>query len=558
MLTQLIVKDFTLVDALELEFQGGMSVISGETGAGKSIILNALGLALGDRADTSLIADGATRAEISASFEIGDNPDAMAWLQERDLVAAGSGDCILRRVIGRDGRSRGFINGTPATVADMKSLGDMLIDIHSQHEHQSLLKRETQRKLLDEFGDHMKLAEKVRDVYYDYKASSEELNSLISNSQEQASRLQLLNYQATELQELAVRPGEYEQLEQEQKRLANAESILHNCHQAIEMCQQDDNANALHQISAAIGLLNEVDDDAVRAVVELLDSSRIQIEEAIHDLQRFRDDFQIDPDRLSEVEERLSDIYEVSRKHRVDPAEIPDLEKRINDELASLEGIDNDIESLNAKTEELKTSWREAADALGKARRKAARTLGKKVSGQLAELGMRGARLNVELSPDEAREPSPQGLESIEFLISTNPGQDPRPLGKIASGGELSRISLAIQVVTADTSKIPTLVFDEVDVGIGGGVAEVVGTLLRQLGHKAQIICVTHLPQVAAQGHCHYRVTKSSDESRTATCITPLQDDEKVSEIARMLGGVEMTEQSLAHAREMFQKAQTG
>lgn len=558
MLTQLIVKDFTLVDLLELEFQGGMSVISGETGAGKSIILNALGLALGDRADTSLIADGATRAEISASFDITDNPDAIAWLQERELMASDSPDCILRRLVGRDGRSRGFINGTPATVADMKMLGDMLIDIHSQHEHQSLLKRETQRKLLDEFGDHVNLANQVRELYYQYKTASEELNSLVHSSQEQSSRLQLLNYQAAELQELAIKPGEYEQLEQEQKRLANAESILHNCYQAIEMCQQDDNANALHQISTAIGLLNEIDDDAVRAVVEMLDSSKIQIEEAIHDLQRFREDFEVDPGRLSEVEQRLSDIYEISRKHRVDPGEIPDLEQRINDELASLEGIDNDIDSLTRKTEELRMSWRETAETLSKSRRKTATKLAKRVSDRLDELGMRGAKLKVELSPDEAREPSPQGLESIEFLISTNPGQDPRPLGKIASGGELSRISLAIQVVTADTSKIPTLVFDEVDVGIGGGVAEVVGTLLRQLGTRAQIICVTHLPQVAAQGHCHYRVTKSSDESRAATGISPLKDDEKVSEIARMLGGVEVTEQSLAHAREMFDNAQAG
>lgn len=558
MLTQLIVKDFTLVDSLELEFHAGMSVISGETGTGKSIILNALALALGDRADTTLIADGATRAEISASFDIGNHSDANAWLQERELSGVDSHECILRRLIGRDGRSRGFINGTPATVADMKALGDMLIDIHSQHEHQSLLKRDTQRKLLDEFGDHVTFAQEVRDLYHQHRAASEQLSSLIANSEEQSSRLQLLNYQATELNELAIAPGEHEQLENEHKRLANAESVLNNCHQAIELCQQDDNGNALQYVSSAIQLLNNIDDDAIHSVTELLDSSRIQIQEAIHDLDRFKDEFEVDPGRLQEVETRLSDIYEIARKHRVDPGEIPDLEKRINEELGSLENIDTDIETLTEKTEKLNAGWHDAAKKLGKARRTTADLLGKKVSDQLQDLGMAGATFAIKLAQNDDPGPAPHGSESVEFLVSTNPGQEPRPLGKIASGGELSRISLAIQVATADTTKVPTLVFDEVDVGIGGGVAEVIGHLLRQLGNKTQILCVTHLPQVAAQGHCHYRVTKSADESGAATSITPLSDTEKVAEIARMLGGVEMTEQSMAHAREMFRKAQYG
>ncbi len=555
MLTQLIVKDFALVDHLDLEFRDGMSVISGETGAGKSIILSALGLALGDRADISLIARGAERAEISATFDIGDNDDASAWLQRRDLTDHDGPQCILRRVIGRDGRSRGFINGTPSTVTDMKALGDMLMDIHSQHEHQSLLKRETQRRLLDEFGGLVSQACKVEELYRKFRECKDRLEALVADSAEQSSRLQLLEYQSAELAELGITAGEYTQLEQEQKRLANAETILRNCHQAMAACQEDD-AGALRQLSMAIQLLSDADDKAIRATAELLESSRIQIEEAVRDLVRFTDEFEMDPGRLAEVETRLGQIYDISRKHRVEPGEIPALEKRINDELASLADVDNDIEALTEEAGGLEDAYSAAAEELGKGRRKAASALEKSVSDRFSNLGMPGASLKVALSPAGEGAPAPGGLEQVEFLISTNPGQEPRPLNKIASGGELSRISLAIQVVTADTSKVPTLVFDEVDVGIGGGVAEVVGSLLRQLGERAQIVCVTHLPQVAAQGHNHYRVTKASDARQATTHITPLSDGEKVAEIARMLGGLEMTEQSVAHAEEMFRNAQ--
>ena len=555
MLTHLIVQNFALADHIELAFDQGMSVITGETGAGKSILLNALGLALGDRADTGAIASGADRAEISATFDISRISDARDWLADRELDA--EDECILRRTVSRDGRSRGYINGAQVTVKDLKALGDMLIDIHSQHEHQSLLKRDTHRRLLDEYADTRALAGEVESIAQEYQQTSAQLERRSQDSEEMQARVQLLTYQVEELAALGVTEGETGKLEEEQRRLSGAESIINACRVAVDACAENDEINALTLIGQAISALREIDLKASRDIVEMLESSRIQLQEAAGDIARLESDIELDPARLELVESRLDDIYQAARKHRVEPDALPGLLDELGTELESLGNSDEEIARLEKALAALESDYGKAAARLTKARTKAAENLIAAINEQLGQLGMGGARFDVALEPREGAEIHPAGREQIEFLISTNPGQTPRSLNRIASGGELSRISLAIQVVTADTSDTPTLVFDEVDVGIGGAVAEVVGTLLRRLGQKAQIVCVTHLPQVAAQGHHHFRVVKQSGSDAASTAIEALAPDEKVEEIARMLGGKALTKQTLAHASEMFQAAQS-
>jgi len=569
MLIYLKVQNFALVDQLELEFDAGMSVISGETGAGKSILLDALGLCLGDRADIGFIGAGAEKAEIHATFELtgnskghkkngAENAMALAWLRERELLT-NDAECILRRVISKDGRSRGFINGAPSTVADMKALGEMLIDIHSQHEHQSLLKKDTHRRLLDEFGGLSKSALEVTSLYQDYHKTLNHLEKITSESEERAAQFQLLSYQVGELNELAIEANEHIALEQEQKQLTGAESILTNCHAAVELCSGGDpesSSSISDQLAHAITLLTRIELPVLAPIVELFTSGQIQLDEAIADLERFVETFEADPERLQIVEERLSAIYETARKHRIQPSEIPDFHAKIAGELEALSHSEEDVATLTATLAEQKAAYYKKAGNLSKARVKAARKLETSVGKQLIRLGMTGAVFKIELTPLDTSTPAARGQEDIEFLISTNPGQSPRSLNKIASGGELSRISLAIQVVTADTSRVPTLIFDEVDVGIGGAVAEVVGNLLRELGQKAQIVCVTHLPQVASQGHHHYLVAKAGTKTKVTTDIVVLDQQARIEEIARMLGGIDLTKQSIAHAREMFELAQ--
>ncbi len=555
MLNQLFVQNIALVDRLELHFEAGMSVITGETGAGKSVMLDALGLALGDRADTGLIAGDAEKAEVHASFDLTGNPGAIRWLAERDL-GTDENEALLRRVVTRDGRSRGYINGSPVTVADLRDLGDLLLDIHSQHEHQSLLRRETHRRLLDEFGNSVTQSASVGNLARRHAETKAALDHLISASAEQSARVQLLTYQANELETLDVRDGETSALEAEQKMLSGADAILRTCNEVMLLCEEDEDA-ALARLGRATHLLGDVDLPTVRPILELLESSSIQLAEAMSDLGRFADNLEQNPARLTEVEDRLSTIYDLARKHRVEPAELPGLLTTISEELATLANADSQIEALSTELETLATAYRQAAKELTLTRRRSAKRLTDQVSRQLTSLGMGGAKFEVALRDRHDSVPHPHGAEDIEFLISTNPGQPPRSLGRIASGGELSRISLAIQVVTAATSHIPTLVFDEVDVGIGGAIAEVVGSLLRQLGTRTQVICVTHLPQVASQGHQQYRVSKSADKKRARTRIDMLTQTERIEEIARMLGGLDLTDQSLAHARAMFEAAST-
>lgn len=554
MLTHLTVRNFALARHIELDFNRGMTVITGETGAGKSILLDALGLALGDRADTGAIAAGADRAEVCATFDLARIEDARAWLAQRELDT--DGECILRRTVSADGRSKGYINGTQVTVREMKALGDMLIDIHSQHEHQSLLKRDTHRRLLDAFADATSLAAEVSELAGRHAALSDELSGFRADSEEQQARFQLLTYQVEELATLALGEDETTRLEEEQRRLAGAESILTACRNALDACTEAESGNASDLIGAAIAQLKQVDIAETRAIVDMLESSRIQLQEASSDLSRFESTVELDPARLSTVESRLDDIYTAARKHRVEPDGLPALQETLTGELESLGSADERIDELEAQLAAVLTEYQSQAARLSKARKQAAETLAGKVNAQLSLLGMGGARFAVDLTVREQSLPHASGAESVEFLIATNPGQSPRALNRIASGGELSRISLAIQVVTADTSDVPTLVFDEVDVGIGGAVAEVVGQLLRQLGTQAQIICVTHLAQVASQGHQHFQVAKEAEKDTAETRINTLDQEDRIEEIARMLGGASLTEQSMAHAAEMFHAAQ--
>jgi DNA repair protein RecN (Recombination protein N) len=555
MLTQLTVSNYAIAERVELQFGKGMTALTGETGAGKSIVLDALGLAMGGRADAGAVRHGAKRADITATFDVSRIAEARQWLENHELDD--DNECILRRVISKDGRSRAYINGQPCPLAHLKDLGSALMDIHSQHQHQSLLRKETHRKLLDEFANAEALVEQTRDAWKAWHKTRQRLTERQQNADEAEARLQLLRYQVEELDRLALEDGEQEELEKEQEQLSHADAVLHNSHQATLLCTEDENSAAdlvrqalqqLEQLPVAVPALTET--------IQMLNEAQIQITEAGDNLRHFVEDYDADPARLAEVEERLSAIYQMARKHRITPETLPEFHQSLSAELASLDDGEGSVVKLEAELEEQRSHFNTLATELSNARQQAAANLDQRIAEELAQLSMPAVQFVTHLSRNKGDEPAPHGLEDIEFLVSANPGQPARPLAKVASGGELSRISLAIQVVVAQTSTTPTLVFDEVDVGIGGGTAEVVGRLLRSLGSNGQVLCVTHLAQVAAQSHQHLFVSKFTESDATYSKIESLDDNGRVSEVARMLGGVDMTEHTVAHAHEMFTKGQ--
>ncbi|WPP00573.1 DNA repair protein RecN [Pseudomonas sp. HR96] len=551
MLVHLSVHNYAIVEHLDLELERGMSVITGETGAGKSIMLDALGLTLGDRADSGVVRPGADKADILATFDLVDIPEASTWLAERDL--ANDGPCILRRVITAEGRSRGYINGTPCPLGDLKALGELLIDIHSQHEHQSLLKTDTHRRLLDEYAGATDLARQVYLAAQKWRQTRTELDRLANSSDEQRARHQLLSYQLEELDNLGLGENELEQLEQEHKNLTNAEALFGICRQVIEHCSESDSGNVLSALTTSLNRLGAVSNapHALGEAANLIASAQIQVEEAVGELNRFLDNFDADPARLQQLEERLDTIYTLARKHRVHPTELPALQQRLMDEIEGLNANDESVEQLGEELAAYARHYQQRAAELSGLRTKAAEQLAEAVQQEIQRLGMPGGRFTIELKANANDDLQPHGLEQVELLVSANPGQPLKPLAKVASGGELSRISLAIQVITAQTSRVPTLVFDEVDVGIGGPTAEIVGQLLRRLGERGQVLTVTHLPQVAAQGHHHLFVHKARDSEETRTAVSSLSKAERVEEVARMLGGIDLTKESLAHAKKM-------
>ncbi|NQX87783.1 MAG: DNA repair protein RecN [Halioglobus sp.] len=549
MLSQLSISNYTVIASLEMAFSPGMTVITGETGAGKSIMLDALGLCVGDRADPKAIRHRCDKAEVIASFDLTNIPQALTWLNKRDLEAGT--ECVLRRVIGRDGRSRAYINGSLCTLQDCAELGAMLIDIHSQHSHQSLLRKTVQRDLLDVYAGHLDLTQTIEQCASEWLHKHHELELIAGSSEEHANRIQLLTYQVEELDTLDLQPTELSALEQEHRLLANAERILDSAQEALTVAEAQESG-----VQQALRLLDEElhATDTARDARALLESAAIQITEARSEIQQHLSSVEVDPARLAQVQRRLEDVYDIARKHRVVPEQLTALHQSLREELTGLAGGGERINELQRDMDRLEKQYTADAKTLSRQRKAAGRKLVKQSKTVLDSLAMAGCEFEVALIPVKGEQPHPHGGEDIEFRISTNPGNAPRPLRKIASGGELSRISLAIGVVTAGASTIPAMVFDEVDVGIGGAVAEVVGKLLRTLATQAQVLCVTHLPQVAAEGNHHLQVTKSRSGTHVETGLRTLHAaEEKVKEIARMLGGVKITPQTLATAREMLE-----
>jgi len=549
MLTHLSIRDFTLIDQLDLELEQGMTVISGETGAGKSIMLDALGLALGDRGDSGMVRHDCERADISASFDLSQLPLAQKWLADNELNQ--DDDCILRRVVGRNGRSRAYINGQPAPLQNLRALGELLIEIHGQHEHQKLLKKDHHRALLDGFGALDDLGHQTRQHFRHWQQLQQRLDSLRSRSEQQDAREQLLRYQVEELDQIAPAVDELHELEQEQQQLAHAETLLETCDLIRQRTTESDEGNCASLLNHCLQQLAalHIDNDALNNTSEMLNSALIQIEEASLELSHFIDRTEVNPQRLEQVEERLSLLYQLARKHQVDANKLPELHQQLAHELAELSLSDSALEQLTTECQLAEKSYQQQAQQLSQQRQSTAKRLSTQVNNQLAQLGMPSSHFEVCMTACPAKV---YGLEDIEFLISTNPGQPAKPLVKIASGGELSRISLAIQVVTAQTSATPVLAFDEVDVGIGGAIAEVVGRLLSELGNHSQVLCVTHQPQVASRGQHHLYVSKQQQNGHSSTRIQRLDSKQRVQEVARMLGGIDITQRSIDHAEEML------
>ena len=553
MLNHISISNYAIVDQLDLDIHSGMTVITGETGAGKSIMLDALGLALGGRADSDAVRTGADRSEIRACFDLSNHPQALDWLKSRDYDT--DSECIIRRIITKEGRSRGYINGVPATLSDLRSVGEQLVDIHSQHAHQSLLKKSNHPALLDSFAGSTELAKKTAAIARQFSHDQQQLNQLLSQRQEQDERIQLLSYQLQELEQLGLCEGEIHELEQEHKAQSQAGTTLAACHYVNQICSENDSGTLIQQLSTCTHQLSELqmDNSAITNALDMLASAQIQVEEAVGELNQFIDHFEADPERALVIEERLSAIYDLARKHRIQPEELIEKQQQISDELEKIQCHDERVAELENTLETLRSEHQKQAERLSRQRAKAARKLERLVTARISQLGMPKGQFTIKLDALQSRLISPQGLEDIEFLVTTNPGQPPRPLAKVASGGELSRISLAIQVIIAQTTHTPTLVFDEVDVGIGGGTAEIVGNMLRELGASGQVICVTHQPQVASQGHNHLHVSKQFSKSTSKTRIDHLHGDHRIQEVARMLGGLEITSSTIVHAREMLE-----
>ncbi|MEN8169020.1 MAG: DNA repair protein RecN [Pseudomonadota bacterium] len=554
MLTHLQIRNFALVESLELDFKHGMSVLSGETGAGKSILLDALGLTLGDRADSAVVRHGSDRAEIAATFATDKLSAVTDWLQEHELDM--DGECILRRTVNAEGRSRAFINGQPAPLQMLRELGEQLVDIHGQHAHQSLIKRDVQRQLLDDYAAHAPLLKKITASFQQWQQLQHELDDLQRLASERDSRLELLRYQVEELEALQLEVEEISALDEEHSKLANVSRLQEGAQQTASVLYENDETALVSQLEHMLRELQELQgiDPALASTSELLEGSAIQAREAANELRHYIDSLDNDPQRLNSVEQRLAAIHELARKHRVAPEQLPELLVQQQHELEELEGAGTRLDGLQAEIDTTLADYRRSAHKLSSSREKSAKKLSGLISKNMHELGMGGGRFDISLSPIDTIA-SAHGQETIEFQVSANPGQPLRPLNKVASGGELSRISLAIQVIAAGKGGIPTLIFDEVDVGVGGGVAEMVGRELRTLGNDRQVLCVTHQPQVAAQGHHHFSISKSTVKGETRTSVEVIEGEQRVSEVARMSGGIDISEQTLLHAREMLTSA---
>jgi DNA repair protein RecN (Recombination protein N) len=555
MLQTLSLRDFVIVDQLELDFSSGFTVLTGETGAGKSILLDALSLVLGERADSSQIREGCNRAEISALFRV----DAQLiqhfnqWLDEQGFPTEDEGQSLLlKRTVEASGRSRAFINGSVATLVQLREAGDQLVDIHGQHAHQLLLKGGAQRELLDRHANHTDLVAEVSQLFKALNESRRKLEQAENAGQDIERERERLEWQLEELTELSPQEGEWTAIQSEHARLANGAKIISGCQEAIDVLSDADNSveSILSKASGNMSALAE-HDSALGEISQALESAQIQIDEAVHSLNRYLQKLDLDPSRLSEVDERMQALHSAARKYRTEADDLPKLLLDTTERLEALTASQN-IEALREKVKQQELAYLQQAKQLSQKRSKAALNLGKQVTAAMQDLSMSGGQLEIALLP--LAEGGAHGLEQIEFLVAGHAGSSPRSLAKVASGGELARISLAISVITSKASFTPTLIFDEVDAGIGGAVAETVGKLLRQLGESHQILCVTHLPQVAAQGNHHLKVSKSQAGDKTLSQVAILGRSERVEEVARMLGGATITDTTRRHARELLEQ----
>ncbi len=552
MLAALSIRDFAVVDRLDLEFGPGFTALTGETGAGKSILVDALALALGERADATVVRAGCERAEVTAEFAIEPLPELGRWLADRALEGD-PGRLLLRRVVERGGRSRAFINGVAATVQQLGEAGEWLVDIHGQHAHQSLVRPAAQRELLDTHAGLAPLAAEVAAAFREWQRLARARAESETNAAAQAAERDALAWQVDELAKLGTKPGEWDTVQAEQTRLAHAAGLIEGAQAALAALSESE-GSAAGALAAAAARLRALQgyDAALREPLELLAGAEAQVGEAAHALRRYADRLELDPARLAEVERRVEAIHSTARKFKVGAEALPELAERLAARLAELE-VAADLDALRAREDAAKSGYAALAARLSAGRKDAATRLARQVTGAMKELAMTGGRFEVALRAIEAG--SPHGDEAVEFLVSTNAGLAPQPLAKVASGGELSRISLAVQGITARAAAVPTLVFDEVDSGIGGAVAEVVGRNLRALGARRQVLCVTHLPQVAAQAGRQWSVAKTTANGVTRSRVAVLDDAARVEEIARMLGGVEITATTRKHAAEMLRAA---
>ena len=540
------------VDTLELEFADGLTVLTGETGAGKSILVDALGLALGARADSTAIRSGADRCEVSAGFELDERPDLVQWLKAQDLDDEAR--CLLRRIVTREGRSRGYINGRQVPMQTLRELAPRLIDICGQQSHQSLRHATVQANILDHYGDLASLVDEMGATFAAWQTIRDQLDELTATIAESKERLDLLSFQAGELSALNLQPGEFAEVESEHRRISNSAQIAESASSVLDGLYEGDGPTAQALVTSARSSLRELAalDSNFESSEKLLGEAEILISEAVDDLRAQSSGIEHDPRRQLHLEQRLSSIIELARKHKVEPDELPDLALRLKQELDDVEHIDDKLDELNKKEIAARESVEKTAGKLTSSRQRNAKALSKAVTDNMQGLGMPQGEFKVTVSPQPNKRITARGVDLVTFEVSANPGQPPGPLSKVASGGELSRISLSVQVVALASDTVPTLIFDEVDAGVGGAVAEMVGKRLAELTAERQVLCVTHLPQVASQADHHFRVAKISDGIATRTTVKPLARKERVDEVARMLGGVEITKRTRAHAEEML------
>jgi DNA repair protein RecN (Recombination protein N) len=552
MLRNLQISDFAIIDAVDLDFTAGLTVLTGETGAGKSILVDALEFVAGGRAGADLVRAGAERADVSATIDISRVAGSLRHLLDEQSITSGD-ELLLRRTVGSDGRSRAWLNGQTVTLQVLRQVAELLIDIHGQHEFQALIRPATQRLLVDSFGQHQALASAVWSAHSSFTVLLKRSIEVESVAADRGARLDLLRYQVRELEALNLKPGEIAALLEERGRAAHHGKLLAATQQATAALFDDEAGNAYAWLARAQSALRQVEgmDAQLAGLAPQLDEAAIRIKDVVHSLTQYLDRLELDPARQDAVEKRLAALEELARKHRITLEQLPEQQSRLRTELEVVENSAADTEKLRAQLLNARREYLEHAQKLSVARSDAARRLAKSVSAHMQELGMTGGRFFVAVEPLESAEPAPHGIDRVEFRVTTNPGQPQRPVAKVASGGELARLSLAVQV-SCLADKAPCMVFDEVDAGIGGAVAEIVGRELRALADGAQVLCVTHLPQVASQGHHHLRIAKMTDGKATRTAVTPLRDTARVEELARMMGGVTITERARAHAMEML------